>query len=160
MSALDDQIAREKSFDAPNASMGSAADYYNGPTQAAPTPYVAPSAGTPPPAPFVPPPNVQTPPQAANSGFAPIPGNTPIIAQPTKGAPAPTLTVPATSINPTPGSALPGKGYGKGPSSMQTTAQPNMSTMPDTPGNPMDFHQQLQDFINSGLLGGSQRLQG
>lgn len=117
---------------------------------------------TPPPAPWVPPPNVQTPPQASTSGLMPIPGNTPInsvSSQPTKGAPA--LTVPASSIAPTTGGGTaPSKGFGKGPSNMQIPAQANTAAMPGTAGNPMDFHTQLQDFINTGLLGGSQRLQG
>lgn len=161
------------------------ATYYN----ADPTEYnalvaansgAAPIAGAPP-APWVPPPNVQTPPQAAST-YTPPQGNTPINgtqAQPTKGAP--TSTVPASNfgqqatINGQPftdnlaafPSLMPafanipaGKGFSKGPSGQQNAAQPSMTGMPDTAANPMDFHNQLQGFINSGLLGGSQRLQG
>jgi hypothetical protein len=162
MSALDDLIAQQKSFDAPNTSMGSAADYYNGPTTPlAPTP--APSSGTPPPAPFVPSPNVQTPVQAAN-GYIPPPNPSPTAAG-GKGPSQAALPVPVTdSSKATPidlQSALASKGAAKGPSGGQQSMQlPSQTTFAPATAAPMDFHTQLQNFINSGLLAGSQRLNG
>lgn len=100
---------------------------------------------TPAPTPFAPPPAVNTPAQNAAS-FVPPP-NTAII-PPSAGAFNPDFTNMTT-----------GKGSGKGPQSMQPTT-PAQGQFPGTAAAPMDFHTQLQNFINSGLLGSQQRLSG
>ncbi len=152
-------------------------------------PAVAPSTGAPPPTPFVPPPATQTPPQAA-TGFTPPPNVQPLpvtvpsavqTPQPPAaggkgpapqtlgqmlsapgGIPATNTMQPVNMNNPNLANlqnALTSKGAGKGPSGNQQPMQTPLA-FPGTAPNQLDFHTQLQNFINTGLLGGSQRLQG
>lgn len=97
------------------------------------------------PAPFAPSPNALTPAQNA-AAFVP-PSNTGII-PPSAGA-----------FNPNFSGMSAGKGSSKGSQGMQPTV-PAQGPFPGTAAAPMDFHTQLQQFINSGLLGSQQRLSG
>lgn len=102
-------------------------------------------AGVAPPAPFIPSPFTTTPAQNAST-YTPPAGNTAII------------PAAAGATNPNFLGQSAGKGSGKGSLGQQAIV-PAQGPLPDTSANPMDFHTQLQNFIQSGLLGGQQRVQ-
>lgn len=118
--------------------------------------------GTPPPAPFVPAPLALTPTQNA-ANFTPPPN----LGVQNDSLPSPLATTGGQLAPPTGGNAqapslnwpqlMMALGLFGNPQQQQPqTAAAPMNYMPQQ----MDFHSQLQNFINSGLMGGTQRIQG
>lgn len=102
-----------------------------------------------------------------------IAGSTTPTSLPPLWTPSPFVMTPAqnvTSFTPPPNTgiippdpnsntAMTGKGAGKGPTSGQPVV-PAQGSFTPMASPPLDFHTQLQNFINSGLLGSQQRLSG
>lgn len=169
-SALTSNRDKQGNLAAPGST--DAGTWYQGLTDGDPTSQWIPNpVPVAPPTPFVPAPLALTPAQNA-AAFTPPPNQSPTMGPLMNNAstgpqPSPSdIGIPGAGPGNLNGANNPwdgnwgnmgtGKGMGKGPSTQQFTAQGG--PFPGTSQNPMNFHTQLQNFINSGLMGGQQRL--